>query len=37
MAGFDILDTAGRKTRKRKRTQAIAKRHAFHANAINYH
>ena len=30
----DILDKAGRKTRRRrKRTQAIAKRYAFHANA----
>ena len=34
MAGSDIPDTAGRKTRRRKRTQAIAKRYAFHANAI---
>ena len=31
----DILDKAGRKTRRRRRrrTQAIAKRYAFHANA----
>ena len=30
----DILDKAGKKTRrrKRKRTQAIPKRYAFHAN-----
>ena len=31
-AGSDIPDTAGRKTR---RTQAVAKRYAFHANAIS--
>ena len=32
----DIPDNAGRKTgRRRRRTQAIAKRYAFHANAIN--
>ena len=35
----DILDEAGRKTRRRRRrrrrTQAIAKRYAFQANAIN--
>ena len=30
----DIPDKTGRKTRRRKRTQAIAKRYAFHANAI---
>ena len=30
----DISDSAGRKTRRR-RTQAIAKRYAFHSNAIN--
>ena len=30
----DIPDSAGRKTRRR-RTQAIAKRYAFHANTIN--
>ena len=31
----DIPDKTGRKTRKgRRRTQAIAKRYAFHANAI---
>ena len=30
----DIPDNAGRKTRRR-RTQAIAKRYVFHANAIN--
>ena len=39
MAGCDIPDTAGRKTRRRRRTrrraQAIAKRYAFHANATN--
>ena len=39
MAGSDIPDTTGRKTRRRKkkrrRTQTIAKRYAFHANAIN--
>ena len=34
MAGSDIPDTAGRKT-TRRRTQAIAKRYAFHANAIS--
>ena len=34
MAGSDIPDTADRKTRRRKRTQAIAKRYAFHANAV---
>ena len=32
----DIPDKAGRKTRRRRRTQAIAKRYAFHANAIKY-
>ena len=31
------LDTAGWKTRKRRRRQAIAKRFAFHANAIKIH
>ena len=30
-----IPDKAGRKTRRRRRTQAITKRYAFHANAIN--
>ena len=30
----EIPDTAGRKTRRRRRTQAIAKRSAFYANAI---
>ena len=30
----DIPDKTGRKTRRRKRTQAIAKRYAFHANVI---
>ena len=30
----DIPDNAGRKTRRRRRTQAIAKRYAFHGNAI---
>ena len=34
MAGSNIPDTVGRKTRRRRRTQAIAKRCAFHANAI---
>ena len=29
----DIPDNAGRKTRRRRRTQAITKRYAFHANA----
>ena len=29
-----IPDNAGRKTRRRRRTHAIAKRYAFHANAI---
>ena len=35
----DILDKAGRKTRKRRRgrTQAIAKRYAFHANTKRMH
>ena len=33
IAGSDIPETAGRKTRIR-RTQAIAKRYVFHANAI---
>ena len=36
IAGSDIPDTAGRKTKRRRRTQAIAKRYAFHANAIKY-
>ena len=36
MAGSDIPDTAGRKTRRRrKRTQAIAKRYAFHSRKRN--
>ena len=30
----DIPDKAGRNTRKRRRIQAIAKRFAFHVNAI---
>ena len=30
----DILDKADRKTRRGRRTKAIAKRYAFHANAI---
>ena len=34
MAGSDIPDTAGRKTRTIRRTQLIAKRYAFHTNAI---
>ena len=34
-AGSDIPDTAGRKTRRRRRrTQAIAKPYRFHANAL---
>ena len=32
----DILDKAGRKTKRRRRTQAIAKRYAFRAKAIIY-
>ena len=32
----DIPDNAGRKTRRRRRTQTIAKRYALHANAINH-
>ena len=31
----DIPDKAGRKTRRRRRTQAIAKPYASHANARN--
>ena len=32
----EVLDTAGRETSRRKRrTQAIAKRYTFHANAVN--
>ena len=31
----EVPDTAGRKTRRRRRTHAIAKLYAFHANAIN--
>ena len=30
----DIPDKAGRKARRRRRTPAIAKRYAFHANVI---
>ena len=30
----EVSDTVGIKTRKGKRTQAIAKRFAFHANAV---
>ena len=30
-----VPDSAGRKTRRRGRTQAIEKRFAFHANSIN--
>ena len=37
MAGSDIPDTADRKKRRRKRTQAATKRYMFHADAINYH
>ena len=29
----DIPDKAGRKITRRRRTQAVAKRYAFHANA----
>ena len=36
---FEVVDTTGRETRKRRRgrrrTQTISKRHAFQANAIN--
>ena len=36
---FEVRDTGGRKTRKRRRrvrrTQEIAKRYAFHANALS--
>ena len=32
----DILDSAGKDTRRRTRTKTIAKRFAFHANAIKY-
>ena len=32
----EILDTADRKTRRRRKTQAIAKCSAFHANAKIY-
>ena len=32
-----IPDKAGRKTTRRRRTQAIAKRYAFHANPISNH
>ena len=36
MAGSDIPDMAGRKTRGRRRgTQAIAKRYAFHTNTMS--
>ena len=28
----EVQDTAGRKTRRRRRTQATAKRYAFHVN-----
>ena len=31
----EVLVTAGRKTRRRRRTQAIAKRYAFHGNAMS--
>ena len=31
----DIPDKAGRKTERRRRTQATARRYAFHANAKN--
>ena len=41
MAGSDIPDTAGRKTKrirkKIRRTQAIAKPYAFHVNAIKFY
>ena len=31
----EVQDTASRKTRRRRRTQAIAKHYVFHANAKN--
>ena len=31
----EVPDTAGRKTRRRRITQAIAKRFAIHVNAVN--
>ena len=34
VVGSDIPDTAGRKMRRRRRTQAIAKRYVVHANAV---
>ena len=34
IAGSDIPNTAGRKTRRRRRTQAIAKRYASCAKAV---
>ena len=33
MAGSNILDTAGRKTTKRRRKQTVAKRYMFRVNA----
>ena len=35
LAGSNIPDKAGRKTRRR-RTQATAKRYVFHANAVTF-
>ena len=32
----EVPGTAGRKTKRRRRTQAIAKRYAFHANATSF-
>ena len=31
---FEVFDTAGRKTKRRRSTQAIVKRFVFHADAI---
>ena len=35
VAGSDIPDMAGRKTTRRRGTQAIAKRYAFHTNTMS--
>lgn len=35
MAGSDIPDMAGRKTRRRRGTQAVAKRYAYHTNTMS--
>ena len=32
----EVPGTAGRKTKRRRRIQAIAKRYAFHANATSF-